>query len=256
MNAIIDTHAHLGTGSAYQAAGSAERVLKIMDDNGIGQSIISPMPDYPTPDGIKDSMVQNDHIAQAIKKYPDRFPRGLGVVQPRHGDRALPEVDRIMEQLGLSGLAFDNNYSGLAIDNPAMFNIFERAAKYKNVIVMVHTNQYSILEVPFQLGKVVGAFPDITFIAAHPMMSSTHRSASIELAKTYPNLYFDICASSYHQRAMEKAVAAIGEDRLLFGSDNPYYSYCMDKAILLKSNVSEEAKNKIFYKNAKKLFGL
>ncbi len=253
---IIDVHAHIGVSASLQVAGGARDVMRIMDENGIDQSVVLPIPGYQDPDGIKDTMMQNDHIAQAVKEFPDRFPRGLGAVEPRHGERALPEVDRIMGELGLSGLVFHNDFCGLPIDHPMMYDILKKAAEHKDIIVMMHTAQHSMLENPFQLGKVVEAFPEITFIDAHPMMSETHLSATIELAKRYPNLYFDMCSAIYHFDAIEKAVADIGEDRLLFGSDNPYYDYCVEKDILAVSAVPEPAKKKIFYENARKLYRL
>lgn len=256
MSKIIDVHVHVGASSTLQVAGGAEDVLRIMDKNGIDISIISPIPGYEDPDGIKDSMIHNDNMAHLIKKYPDRFPRALGVVEPRHGKKALPEVDRILGDLGLHGLMFHNDFNGISVDHPSMFAIMERAAKYKDVIMMVHTAQHSSLEAPFMLGTLAEAFPDITFLDAHPMMDITHLRATIALAKKHPNIVFDTCLSHHHLFPIEKAVEGIGEDRLLFGSDNPYFDHCIDKDIIETSSVSQEIKRKIFSENAKKLFKL
>ena len=119
----IDVHVHVGE-DLYRRY-TPEMALERMDRNDIEFAVISPAPDYPTPYGIKSSAQQNDYIAAALQKYPDRFVRGLGVVNPRHGMAAVPEVDRIFGELGLSGLMFSNDKTGLTMDNPTMIAFFE-----------------------------------------------------------------------------------------------------------------------------------
>ena len=252
----IDVHAHIGISSELQVAGSATDVIAIMDRNQIDQSIISPIPGYEDPEGVADSRRQNDNVAEAIARYPDRLPRGLGVIEPRHGRAALAEVDRVMGDLGLSGLMFHNDFNGLSIDSPAMFAIFERLAQYEGAIAQVHTAQHSVLEAPYQLGEIAAAFPGVTIINAHPFMDTTHTKASIDLGRRFPTMLFDTCVSHQHLWGLERAVAELGEDRLMFGSDNPYYTYSADIDIVRYLNVSDEVKEKIFWKNAARVFGL
>jgi predicted TIM-barrel fold metal-dependent hydrolase len=252
---IVDVHAHVGVSSALQVAGSAEDVLRKMDANGISQSVISPIPGYQDPRGVDDSRAQNDNIAAAVRGYPDRFPRGLGVIEPRHGKDALPEVDRVVEGLGLAGLMFHNDFNGVSVDSPAMFDILEKVAQHPGMIVQVHTAAGSILEAPFQLGKLAAAFPSVTFLDAHPMMDIVALSATLDLAERLPNLYFDTCLTHHHLWPIDKAVAGVGEDRLLFGSDNPYFDHSIDVDIIAHANISEAARSKIFRENARRLFG-
>lgn len=253
---IIDVHAHVGISSSLQVAGSADGVIALMDANNIEQSIVSPIPGYEDPEGMKDSERQNDNVANAVKNNPTRLPRGLGVIEPRHGLGALDEIDRVMTDLGLSGLMFHNDYNGLSVDSPAMFQIFERLAKYDGAIAQVHTAQHSVLEAPFQLGILAEAFPQITFISAHPFMTTTHLRASIDLGQRFPNMLFDTTISHHHLFAIEKAVEGIGEDRLMFGSDNPYFHRTADIDIINYAKISGEARDKIFWRNAARVFGL
>ncbi len=253
---IIDVHAHEGISLTLGVKGNAEKIIGIMDDNDIEQAIISPIPGYEDPNGIKDTMMQNNRIAAAIRKWPDRFPRGLGVVEQRHGSKALPEIDRIFQELGLSGLMFHNDFSGVYLDHPSMDKILEKASKYNNIVVMIHTFQHSVLETPFQLLRVAERFPEITFINGHPMMTGPHLNATIDLAQRCSNVYFDVCLTHHHEWPIEKAVKEIGSNRILFGSDIPYYTKCIEKVIIENALISKEDKEKIFYKNAIELFYL
>jgi predicted TIM-barrel fold metal-dependent hydrolase len=255
MGKIIDVHVHVGDESQAIPC-SPEHVLAKMDANGIDQSILSPIADYEDPRGILDSQDLNNLVADACRRWPDRFPRGFGVVEARHGEEALSEVDRVFDQLGLAGLMFHSDYSGISLDHPNVFAIMERASKYPNVIIMAHMFQHSILEAPFQLMRLADAFPNITFIGATPMMTTTDSSSTFYMAKKCPNIIFDTSWTHSHLWPIEKAVKEIGIDRMLFGSDNPYYTKSIDKLIIEWSNTTEAEKSKIFYENAKKLFSL
>jgi predicted TIM-barrel fold metal-dependent hydrolase len=256
MRKVVDVHVHMGISSTLQVAGGAEDVIRIMDENEIDQSIISPIPGYVTPRGVADSMEENNNIAEAVRRWPDRYPRGLGVIEPRHGKAGLPEVDRVLGDLGLHGLMFHNDFNGVNLDDPRMFAIIEKAAKYKDITIMVHTAQQSMIESPYQLIRLANAFPEVTFLDAHPMMFPAQLSATILVAKKCPNVYFDTCLTYHHLWPIETAVKEIGADRILFGSDNPYFTKCIDKVIVEWAEISEEDKDLIFYKNAQKLFAL
>ena len=49
---------------------------------------------YLKSDGLKDTMLVNDVVAQYHKLDPVHFPIVLGTVEPSHGERSLPEIDR------------------------------------------------------------------------------------------------------------------------------------------------------------------
>jgi predicted TIM-barrel fold metal-dependent hydrolase len=46
----------------------------------------------------------------------------------------------------------------------------------------------------------------------------------------------------------------IGEDKVLFGSDVPYYRYPTQTAIVEASNIPSKVKKKVFHDNFQKLF--
>ena len=126
MGKKIDVHVHIG--EDHERTYTAEDALRLMDKNGIDYAVISPVPTYPLPYGVESSRRQNNNIAAALQQYPDRFVRGLGVVDPRHGQAAVPEVDRIFSELGLHGLLFSNDKTGLTFDNPTMIEFIKTAA--------------------------------------------------------------------------------------------------------------------------------
>jgi len=252
---IIDVHAHLSESISLQVGGSTKDLIKLMDENGIEKAVISPIPGYPDPEGVKSTAMQNDMIADAVVKYPDRFPCGLAALEPRHGEKALEELNRALGELKLKGLMFHMDYQGCEVDNPIMFRFMEEAKKY-NPVILCHTAQLSHVETPYRFEKLAEAFPEIIFIAGHPAMDTTQLGNMLEVAKRNKNVLLDTCLWHHHLWPIKKAVDAIGGDRLLFGSDLPYYDRSGDIWIVENAKVSDEVKEKIFWKNAARVFDI
>ncbi|MDO4345182.1 MAG: amidohydrolase family protein [Eubacteriales bacterium] len=252
MERILDVHVHIG--ESLTGIYTAEDALSFMDANDITYAVISPVPTYPLPEGVKSSMKQNDAIALALKQYPRRFLRGLGVVDPRHGKAAVPEVDRIFEELGLHGLMFSTDKTGLTFDNPIMLEFFEHASKYENPVILAHTSQYSVLEAPYMLRKMAEKFPMITFINASSMKDTTHSNCSRYLSASVDNIYLDTANIHPLMTPIEWAVREAGENKLLFGTDTPFATYCTEKRMIDTADITEEQRRKIYWENAARIF--
>lgn len=254
---IVDVHVHLGASAALDVSGGVADLLRKMDHNGIACAVLSPIPGQEDPDGVASTRRVNDAIAAARDAHPDRFPRVLAAAEPRHGAAGLAEVDRVMGDLGFAGLGFHNDFQGLPADHPNMFAIMDRLSRYDGAIVQAHSAIHSWLEAPFQVGKLAAAFPGVTVINAHGLMDAVQVSHTIEQARDIPSMYFDTCVSVKQGYPIEAVVSAVGDERLLFGSDIPYFrDHCFDIDLVVDADVPEESKRKILGGNARRLFGL
>lgn len=252
MSKIIDIHVHIGE-DLYRRY-TPEMALERMDKNGIEFAVISPVPDYPTPHGTKSSAEQNDYIAEALAKHPDRFIRGLGVVNPRHGMAAVPEVDRIFGELGLSGLMFSNDKTGLTMDNPTMIEFCNHAMQYKNPVVLSNTSQYSVLQAPFMLEKMARMFPGIKFINGAALKDSTHANCSRFMSAVYDNIYIDTANMNQMLNVLRSAVNEGCIDKVVFGSCIPFCDICPEIQHIDGIPFTDEEKQKIYFDNAAKMF--
>lgn len=252
MSKKIDVHVHIGA-DLYQKY-TPEMALDHMDKNDIEFAVISPVPTYPAPLGAKSSEQQNEYIANALQKYPDRFIRGLGVVNPRHGKEVVPEVDRIFNDLGLHGLLFCNDKTGLTFDNPVMIEFIKHASKYHNPVIMAYTSQYSVLQAPFMLEKVARMFPDVSFINASALKDSTHANCSRFMSSILDNIYMDTAEMNQLMNILPAAIKEAGADKLLFGSNIPFCDLCPEIDNIEAIGLNAEQKDMIYYQNAAKLF--
>jgi len=254
MRGIIDVHVHIG--KSFAGEYTAEDAIKKMDGNGIDYAVISPVPAFPLPYGVRSSAEQNDIVAAALKKYPGRFLAGLGTVDPRHGDAALPEVKRIFDELNLQGLMFNNDKTGVTMDNPAMIKFLKAVPRDRNAVILMHTSHFSVLEPLFMLGKLAAMFPDLTFINAASMRDTVQSNSSRDLSSRFDNVYMDTACTHYILNPIENAVREAGEDKLVFGTDYPYYEIAYDKMIVDAADISDSTRAKIYYENARRIFHL
>jgi aminocarboxymuconate-semialdehyde decarboxylase len=84
------------------------RRIEEMDANGVGMQVLSTVPVmfsyWAKPhDALDLSRMLNDHIAEVVRAYPNRFA-GLGTIPLQDPDLAAGEVERCVHDLGLRGV--------------------------------------------------------------------------------------------------------------------------------------------------------
>ncbi len=78
----------------------------------------------------------NDEVAEACRKYPDRFS-ALAAVPPQDPAAAAKEIDRAMNRLGLNGVVINSHTHGEYLDDPKFWSIFE-AAEALDAAIYIH----------------------------------------------------------------------------------------------------------------------
>lgn len=87
-------------------------------------------------DGLQTSRFLNDHIAQCVALYPDRFI-GLGTVPLQDVDLAIREMERVVKELGMPGIEIGSNVNQLNLSDPR-FLPFWAAAEELGCSIFVH----------------------------------------------------------------------------------------------------------------------
>lgn len=80
----------------------------------------------------------NDELAQAIRKYPDRFA-GLCTIAPHAPNAACQEIERAVNQLGLKGVIVNSHTQGHYLDDEQFWPILE-ACEALDVPLYLHPN--------------------------------------------------------------------------------------------------------------------
>ncbi len=125
------------------------------------------------------------------------------------------------------------------------------AARMYNMIVSFHTMDND------QIDSMVKKHPDVTFVAAHPG-EYDNAIRHFERMRLSENYYLDLSGTGLFRHGMLRhGIDVCGAERFLFGSDFPVCSPAMNiGAIFLDTLYTDDEKEKIFSKNAKRLLGL
>jgi predicted TIM-barrel fold metal-dependent hydrolase len=115
---------------------------------------------------------------------------------------------------------------------------------------------------PRHFTEVVSAFPKLTVVLAHAGRGAFDTAQ--EMASTYPNVFFDCCATVNGTEVTpdlsdDEAVSllrALGCDRVLFGSDYPWFDPILDAQRIGSLPLSSAEKRAILYENAQRTLRL
>jgi predicted TIM-barrel fold metal-dependent hydrolase len=135
----------------------------------------------------------------------------------------------------------------ISIDDPAWRPFFKIAAE-RNLPILVHCGRNKISSI-YHLISASLMNPENIFIGAHlgGNASDLINIAIDTIKKTkLNNLFLDTSAVKLPS-LIEKAVNDLGEDKIVFGSDEPYSDLRVSLYCMKLSNVKH--KDKIFYKN-------
>ena len=107
-----------------------EERLADMDAAGVDRQVISltaPGTQVLDPgDAVAMATLANDRLAEACRRYPDRFS-GLTAIAPQVPAAAASEIARGHDELGFHGVIINAHTDGEYLDNPKFWPIFEAA---------------------------------------------------------------------------------------------------------------------------------
>jgi len=144
---LIDAHSHWlpfeiisNAHFFHKGWGDIETQLKIMDEAGINQAVLS----YPTSDahlklGSISQVVHiyNDNVGKILKAYPKRFI-GAAVLPIDNSIDMLEELKRAINELGFKAISLASSYNGIYLDDKMFLPIYKEAQE-KNIPIFVHS---------------------------------------------------------------------------------------------------------------------
>jgi predicted TIM-barrel fold metal-dependent hydrolase len=224
---VIDCHHHVGSlealGFKVDAGGATvelERRLASMDRYGVDQAILIPGHGYLRPEGVADTRRINNGIATYRDQLPERFPAALGVAEPLHGAAGVAELRRVRDELGLVGFSVHARFQGVSTDSPLVLALV-RAAAELGLVPFIHAVEGVPDEAIWRVQQVARAVPDATIVVLDSFGGSEQARLAVIVAEQTPNLVFDT-SLAHHYMFVEAMIAAVGYERVVFGTD--YYS--------------------------------
>ncbi len=239
---LVDAHIHLNLGG-FTTETFVERVERELTDHFWVSTLAGGY--YPTPQDVRRS---NDLVHGLMKRLPENVV-GFAYVNPVHGDVALEELHRCLGELGFGGIKL---WVSTLCDDERVNPIVELAIEY-GVPLLVHcwvkvNGNLPFESTPMHLGRLAARFPRARFIMAH---LGGDWEYGYKVAREHPNIYVDTSGSIAEMDAIEKLVAAVGVERVLFATDNSDLSFCKGK--ILGADLTPEQREAIWWRNAERL---
>ena len=196
----------------------------------------------------------NDETFWLMQRYPG-YVTGFCHLNPVLGERAvIREVERCVER-GFRGIKLEiaNNARDASM-RPVM-----RAAERHNLVVLQHAwsmtkiRQRSFHTDPEDAALLARRFPNVRIIMAHLTGCGVRGVLAV---KDCDNLVVDTSGAAPEAGIVEYAVAQLGADRVLYGSDVPIRDFAVALARVTGTQIDARTKQKILRDNARKLLRL
>jgi len=251
MRPYFDVHCHIGmTVSRAPVVGqSTGKCLARMASAGVIGAIPCPTAGSPQARGVLDTRTQHKTIANACKLHPERFPIGLGIAEVRHEQAGVDELERAMQEDGLVGFMCHPGLSGHSLGGE-LHGFLEIVAMYNGLCLLHQAGSTR------NIATYAKRFPSVTFIIGHVSMNKAGHFDAIEQCGKSENIWFDVAQKPEGTDAswdLTHLINNLDNDRVMFGSDLPYYDFRLVQAQIESAQLDDETKERIAYQNAVRL---
>jgi predicted TIM-barrel fold metal-dependent hydrolase len=235
----IDSHTHLGSFPMFNVSLNADEMVSIMNQYSIRKSVVSALP--------------NELTLNAVKQYPDKLV-GLVWINPYDGDKAMKNIDKAINRWNFKGIKMHPLLDAYLPDQEIVRPIMDQARKYQ-IPVLFHCG-HPPWSLPWHFGNLADTYPDVTIILGH--MGHGHIvyiNAAIEVAEKHENILLETSAMPM-QSKIKEAVAKVGEDKVMYGSDMPFGHPAFEIKKVEVAGLTKKQLNLVLEENARKIFRL
>lgn len=242
---IIDMHMHLEDVPSLGWQMSADDCIKAMDAAGVDKAAVMTITDFPgvNPAGI-------EMIAEACDSHPDRL-FGFVRLNPAHQE-SEELLAKAISRLGFKGLKLHPVSSLQHPGGTDTIGLIRRAGEL-GVPTLFHCGDEP-LSTPLSIAPAAAACPDSVIILGH-MGGYFHVDEALEVADRYPNVVLETSAMPYPDK-IAAAVARVGAERVLFGSDGPVSSPALERQKVAIARLGDTAAELVMGGNAENLLGV
>ena len=250
---IIDGHVHLSRGFGDSVKACVGVLLRFADKLDIDKLCLSlgyGREQQPTPEQLR---THNRQVAEALGYAPDRLI-GFVYLNPMHTEASLAEVEAHIVRGPMRGIKL---WIACPCSDPRLDPIVEKATEL-DVPVLQHTWLKATGNEPFEstpddMADLASRHPRAKLIFGH---TGGDWEYGIMAVRPYPNVYADLAGGAPTSGLAELAVAELGAERVVYGSDAPGRSYASQIAKVYGARVTDGERDLILGGNMARLLGL
>jgi len=241
---ILDFHAHMhNTSSMYFPAFSPELMIGVMERCGAKLTV------FCSHKAMTYAAFEEEFNLDVAKRYPDKFLAYHAVI-PGQTDYAAAAARMDANREFYFGFKFhpDSDKTKLTDEK---YRPFHEYLDRNGLPALVHTWGLSEFNGVDELETVSELYPNATYICGHSFHGDWKNGAA--MMKDHPNLYAELTAVMDNQGAIELLCDVVGSDRVLFGTDVPWFDTHHGIGAVLSADINDEDRRNIFYRNGEKL---
>jgi uncharacterized protein len=249
---VIDAHVHLGRFAGFYnpADVNITSLVGHMDGLGVDKCFVSGSAALST-----DFALGNEEVAQAAKEFPNRI-YGLITFNP-HYPKEMKQQLKKYSKAGFLGIKIHPDLHNYRADGEN-YQLAWKFAQDHNLFILAHSweepNPFGgIPASPKLFLRFIEDYPIVPVILAHAGGTPAGVIQATQMASHYKNVYLDTCGWKYSFIWISELVNQCGEDKLIYGSDFPFYDFgtCLGRICL--ADISQSAKEKILSFNIMKI---
>jgi hypothetical protein len=191
----------------------------------------------------------NREMAQVVRDHPGRF-YAYRTINPNYPERASKEIARFPDDPGFVGFKFHPSAHSYPVTGANYIPALEYANEH-GLLVLSHSWGQSDTDGPKLFPKVVGKYPNVTFLLGHSGYGEW--DAAFAVAREFPNTYLELTAASRVSGIITRMVAEVGSEKVVFGTDLPWFDPHYGIGSVCFSRITDEDRRNILYRNAERL---
>ncbi|OHB53034.1 MAG: hypothetical protein A2Y07_06445 [Planctomycetes bacterium GWF2_50_10] len=243
---IIDFHGHMNEiGCGYLPRCRPENMLKSMDAHNVKMLL------FCSHTALMAPALATEMDKKVVEMYPDRF-RAYYALNANTTD-IKREFKHFQDNIHIyAGIKMLPDYFKRPINDPTYERFYDLCNDQK-LLFLCHTwdNPPSIYNGPTQAEEFLKKYPAVTFIAGHSFHPNWKQAC--RLCNTYPNLYLELTAVLDERGPLEQLLASCGSQKLLFGTDLPWFNSLHGIGTILSTNMSDDDRKNIFFRNGNRI---
>jgi predicted TIM-barrel fold metal-dependent hydrolase len=236
------------TAQGMRTTHTAPNLLRDMAALGIRSAVVLP---FDLPVGARNA----DALLEAARRYPELLP--FGSVHPLDRD-ADARLER-QEAAGAHGIKLHPNGQFIAPDHPRTVHLCGRCGAH-GLPVLFHCGPVGIEPAAGRRRSQVARYeralaenPDTTFVLGHS--GALQHEEALGFARRHPNTFFEL--SCLGLPALRQVLEAVPADRVLYGTDWPFYHQSLTLARVLIATEGDLAlRRAVLHDNAARLLGI
>jgi len=238
-------HAHMhNTSSMYLPAHSPELMIEVMKRCNTRLTV------FCSHKAMTYADFEEEFNLNVVKRYPGYFLAYHAIIPGRTDYKAA--VARLEANKDFYfGLKYhaDSDTTKLTDDKYRPF--FEYMDEHR-LPALLHTWGHSNYDGVDEVEKISALYPNAIFICGHSFHDDWKHGA--ELIGGRDNLLAELTAVMDNRGAIEMLCDVAGSERILFGTDVPWFDTHHGIGAVLSAEITDEDRRNIFYRNAERLF--